>query len=185
MLVFANRPVEDRLFTLHETASTLTVQAIPSEPNGTSTILSDLTTFPSDQPEGSIFAAAEILIPKPTKRFPTPYIYVSNRNIGTAHDPRGDTVAIFELVNKGTKDEKLQLVNQVFTGLDQIRGMEFGPADRGGEEFLITAGIAGQDRSRAVGNGGTVVLKRTQGGRDMEAVARNTDIPTRATFIWL
>lgn len=154
----------------------MTVQAIPSAPNGTSSILSDVSIVPSNQPQGSKFAAAEILIPNPTKQFPQPYIYVSNRNIGTELDPRGDSIAIFELVNKGKDNESLQLVNQVFTGLDQIRGMEFGPSGRG-EEFLIAAGVAGTT--------GTVVLRRTEGGRNMEVVARNLDIPTRSSFVWL
>jgi 6-phosphogluconolactonase (cycloisomerase 2 family) len=136
-----------------------------------------MSIIPPDQPQGSQFAAAEVLIPEPTLNFSTPYIYVSNRNVGTVLDPRGDSIAIFELVNKGTRNEKLQLVNQVFTGLDQIRGMEFGPSCRGGEKFLIAAGVAG--------SAGTVVLERTDGGRNMTVVARNTDIPTRSSFVWI
>ncbi|KAF5354075.1 hypothetical protein D9756_007256 [Leucocoprinus leucothites] len=169
---------EDRLFTLHETASTLTVQPVPKAPNGTSTILSSISTHPveSNLP-GAIFAAAEILIPKPTKRFPTPYIYVSNRNTGTDLDPRGDSIAIFELLGKGTKNERLRLVKQVFTGLEQIRGMEIGPSEKGLEEYLIAAGVAG--------SGGVVMLKRVDGGRDMEIVVRNLDILNRSTFVWL
>jgi len=167
---------ENRLFTIHELSSTLTVQTIPTAPSGPSPILSNVSIIPPKPPQGSSFAAAEILIPKPTKHFPKPYIYVSNRNLGT-QDPRGDAIAIFELVNKGKKNERLQLVKHVFTGLDQIRGMEFGPEEKGGEEFLIASGVAG--------NAGTIVLKREQGGRDMKIVARNLDIPTRTSFVWL
>jgi len=169
--------IEDRLFTLHETASSLSVQAVPSAPNGTSKILSDVLTHPVEDLPGAIWAAAEILIPNPTQRFPTPYIYVSNRNTGTELDPRGDSVAIFELLNKGTKNEKLQLVKQIFTGLEQIRGMEFGPAEKGLEEFLIAAGVAG--------SGGVVMLRRIESGRNMEIVTRNLDILNRSTFVWL
>ncbi|KAL9709508.1 hypothetical protein Ac2012v2_007245 [Leucoagaricus gongylophorus] len=165
------------LFTLHETASTLSVQVVPAAPNGTSEILSDVSTHPVEDLPGAVWAAAEILIPKPTKRFPTPYIYVSNRNTGTELDPRGDSVAIFELLDKGTKNERLQLVKQIFTGLEQIRGMEFGPVEKGLEEFLIAAGVAG--------SGGVVMLKRVESGRDMEIVARNLDILNRSTFVWL
>lgn len=102
---------------------------------------------------------------------------MSNRNTGTELDPRGDSVAIFELLDKGTKNERLQLVKQIFTGLEQIRGMEFGPVEKGLEEFLIAAGVAG--------SGGVVMLKRVESGRDMEIVARNLDILNRSTFVWL
>jgi hypothetical protein len=152
------------------------VQAIPAAPNGTSTIISDVSIVPPNPPQGASFAAAEVLIPARTKNFPKAYIYASNRNVGV-QDPRGDAIAIFELLDKGKKTERLQLVKHVFTGLDQIRGMEFGSPKDGGEEFLMAAGVAG--------NAGTIVLKRTQGGSDLEILARNLDIPTRTTFVWL
>lgn len=152
------------------------MQPIPSAPNGTSSILSSVSIIPPNPPKGSSFAAAEILIPQPTERFPDPLIYVSNRNVGT-QDSRGDAVTIFELVNKGLPDEKLQVVNYAFTGLDQIRGMEFGPSEKGAEEFLIAAGVAG--------SAGTVVLRRDQGGRNLTVVARNLDVPTRTSFVWI
>lgn len=69
----------------------------------------------------------------------------------------------------------------MYTGLDQIRGMELGGSGGvigGGEdEFLVAAGAAG--------TAGVVVLRRVDGGRDLEVVARNTDIPTRSSFVWL
>ncbi|KAF9465941.1 Lactonase, 7-bladed beta-propeller-domain-containing protein [Collybia nuda] len=170
------RVSNNRLFALHELSSTLTVQSIPPAPNGTSTIFQSVSIVPPDQPQGAIFAAGEIQIPTPTKRFPVPYIYVSNRNVGV-QDPRGDSIAIFEHVNQGTRSEGLKLVNQVFTGIDQIRGMEFGPADRGAEEFLVAAGVAG--------TAGTLVFKRTDGGRNLELVAKNLDIATRTSFVWV
>lgn len=46
--------------------------------------------------------------------------------------------------------------------------MEFGPSSQGGEDFLIAAGV--------VGDAGTVVLQRTDGGRNMTIVSRNADI---------
>ena len=103
-----------------------------------------------------------------------PYIYVSNRNTGTL-DPRGDTIAIYERTEscKGG----LTLVAQVYTGLNQIRGMEIGRAENGGSAYLVAAGVAG--------SGGVVVFKRTDGGRGLEEVARNTDVLTRSTFVWL
>lgn len=167
---------DDRLFTIHELDSTLSVQTIPSTPDGTSSVISSVSIIPSDPPQGASYAAGEILIPKPTGRFPQPYIYASNRNVGV-QDSRGDSIAIFELVNKGQSDERLQLVNQVYTGLDQVRGMEFGPASEGAEEYLVAAGVAG--------SAGTVVLKRTDGGRNLTVVARNLEIPTRTSFVWV
>jgi len=149
---------------------------MPAAPNGTSRIISDISTFPANSPAGAKFAAAEILVPKPTQRFPKAFIYTSNRNTGT-EDPRGDSIAIFELINKDTAYERLQLVNQVYTGLHQIRGMKFGSSSKGAEEFLVAAGAAG--------DAGVIMLRRTEGGRNMEIVARNLDIPTRTTFVWL
>ncbi|KAF7339207.1 hypothetical protein MVEN_01998100 [Mycena venus] len=162
----------NRLYVLHELASTLTVQAIPSFPNGTSTIISTASIIPANPPPGAVWAAAEILIPPPSARFPTQYIYVSNRNTGV-QTPTGDSIAIFENVEQGTPRERLQLVTQVFTGLDQIRGMEFGAAD---DEYLIAGGVAG--------TAGVVVYKRADGGRELQEVVRNTDIPTRTSFVW-
>lgn len=175
--LFDTFPVkDDRLFTLHELASTLSVQAIPKAPNGTSSIIASASIKPTDPPAGAVFAAAEILIPKPSAKFPTPYIYVSNRNTGI-QDSRGDSIAIFQHVNKGRSNEGLRLITQVYTGLDQIRGMEFGPAATGGDEFLVAGGVAG--------SAGVIVLRRIDGGRNLQVVARNLDIPTRTSFVWL
>ncbi|GLB40978.1 putative lactonase, 7-bladed beta-propeller [Lyophyllum shimeji] len=167
----------NRLFTLHELASTLSVQTLPAAPNGTSTLIATASIIPPNPPAGAAFAAAEILIPPTTKAFPTQYIYVSNRNTGV-QDPRGDAIAIFQHVNVGTSSEGLKLIKHVYTGIDQPRGMAFGPADgRGGEAFLVVAGVAG--------SAGTKIFKRVDGGRDLQLVATNLDIPTRTTFVWL
>lgn len=168
--------VDDRLFTIHELSSTLSVQSIPAQPNGTSTTFAIESIIPSNSPAGAKWAAAEVLIPPPTRRFPIPYIYVSNRNVAN-NSPQGDSIAIFEHVNKGKRNEGLKLVKQVFTGLNQIRGMEFGNAQQGGEEFLAASGVAG--------TGGVIILRRVAGGRDLQIVARNTDVLTRSSFVWL
>ena len=55
--------------------------------------------------------------------------------------------------------------------------MEIGRAENGGSAYLVAAGVAG--------SGGVVVFKRTDGGRGLEEVARNTDVLTRSTFVWL
>ena len=65
-------------------------------------------------------------------------------------------------------------MNQVYTGLDQIRGMEFSP---GGEDYLIAGGV--------VGTAGVVVFKRTNGGRDLDVVVRNLDVGNRTSFVWV
>ncbi|KAJ6598372.1 Lactonase, 7-bladed beta-propeller-domain-containing protein [Mycena vulgaris] len=163
----------DRLYTLHELASTLSVQAIPSAPNGTAPVISMASIIPANPPAGAVWAAAEILIPPPSARFSKQYIYVSNRNTGV-QAPAGDSIAIFENVAQGTPKERLQLVTQVFTGLDQIRGMEFGGE---ADEYLIAGGVAG--------TAGVVIYKRVDGGRGLAEVARNTDVPTRTSFVWM
>ena len=169
-LIFA---AEDWLYTLHETTSTLSVQKISNDPRGESSVIDTVSITPPNAPAGAIFAAAEILIPCPSSQFPFPYIYVSNRNIGVL-DPRGDTIAIFEHVNKGRRDERLRLVQQVYTGLAQIRGMEFGPAP---QEYLIAGG--------ANGSTGVAMLRRTEYGRNLEVVVRNLEIANRTSFVWL
>ncbi|THH16791.1 hypothetical protein EW146_g3915 [Bondarzewia mesenterica] len=158
---------EDTLYTLHELASTVTAQHMPAAPNGTSTILTQLSTVPPNNLTGATWQAGEILIPAPNVKFPTPYVYASNRNTGSTIDPRGDTVAIF-----ATRPE-LKLVAQVYTGLDQIRGMEFGGEN---DEYLVASGV--------VGSGGVVVFRRTEGGTGLVEVARNTQIPNRTSFLW-
>ena len=163
---------DNMLYTLHELTSTLTLQEVPSYPNGTSQILSNVSITPPDPPAGSAFAAAEILIPESTVEYHIPYIYTSNRNTGV-QDPRGDTIAIFENVGN-----QLVLRNQVYTGLDQIRGMMSGEqAGCGGEAYIVAAGYAG--------TAGVKVFKRTEGGANLEEVAVNTTIPTRTAFVWL
>lgn len=152
----------------------MTLQQVPAAPNGTSSLLANVTITPPNPPPGAKFAAAEILIPTPTSKFPVPYIYVSNRNTGQ-QDPRGDTIAIYE---RTTSDiEPLRLITHVYTGLDQIRGMAIGLETNGGDEYLIAAGFSG--------SGGVVVFKRTGGGQCLEEVARNTAIATRTSFVWL
>lgn len=160
------------IFTAHELASTLSVQPFPAAPNGTSAIIASVPTYPSDGPAGAQWAAAEILIPAPKDLFTTPYIYVSNRNKATgAVDSRGDGVAIFAF-DKGAGS--LTLVKQVFMGLTQVRGMAFGGAQN---EWLVTGS--------AEGSGGIGVWERTDGGRDLELVVRNTQLATRTGFVWL
>lgn len=155
------------LYTLHELSSTLTQQIIPSPPNGTSPMVSNLSILPSTQPSGSDWHAGEVLFAEYSPSFPHPYIYASNRNTGNV-DPRGDTIAIFSL------DPQLTLVNQIYTGLDQIRGMQLGGPEN---EYLIASGVAG--------SAGVIMFQRTQGGASLQMVAQNTQIAQRSSFVWL
>lgn len=155
------------LYALHELSSTLTQQIIPSPPNGTTPLIANFSILPPTYPAGSDFHAGEILLTEFSPSFPEPFIYVSNRNTGNV-DPRGDTIAIFQVV------PQLKLVKQVYTGLQQIRGMQLGGPEK---EFLIAAGVAG--------SAGTMVFKRINGGADLQLVAQNTEIAQRSSFVWL
>jgi len=119
---------------------------------------------------GAKFAAAEVLIPPPNAAFPSTLVYASNRNTGKNDDPRGDAITILTL---GT-DGKLQIVKQFFTGLKQVRGMQFGGPDN---RFLVASGV--------VGNGGVVVFERINQGTDFQLVASNKDIPNLTSFVWV
>ena len=91
--------------------------------------------------------------------------------------PAGDSIAIFEHVNQGRKNEGLVLKNQVFTGLSQIRGMKIGNDAYGGNQYLIAGAYAGK--------GGVAIFRRTDGGENLEIVARNHDVDTRTSFVWV
>jgi len=175
---------DNKVFTLHELSSTLTIQTIPSDPNRISRLLASVSTVPTDGvPAGAKFAAAEVLYPPPlTGSGNNSYIYTSNRNTGEA-DPRGDSIAIFQHIpgddqdatqkrwHKRTNDQ-LILVNQVFTGLQQIRGMQF--SDDG--QYLVAGGVL---------SGGVKVFQRTDGGENLVEVASNSDVDTRSSFVWV
>ena len=64
----------------------------------------------------------------------------------------------------------------MYTRPDQIRGILFGP--QGMEEAYLVASVF-------VGSCGLVVYKRTGGGTRVQEVARNKDVPMRATFVWV
>ncbi|KAJ7489296.1 Lactonase, 7-bladed beta-propeller-domain-containing protein [Mycena latifolia] len=188
------------LFTVHETASTLTAQLIPDGPNGTALpLLANVTTFPANALPGSKFAAAELLISTPTDAFPTPLLYVSNRNINpNVTDPLGDTIAIFEFVNgtdstapcttntrrmtrrrmrrQAEAGAQLRLVAQIPTGLQQIRSMALGRVDDGGDEFIIAG---------ANTEGGVAVFQRVDGGRNLTLAARNLELGNRTSFVFV
>lgn len=114
-------------------------------------------------------AAAEILLPIITPEFNGDFIFVSNRNTGV-QDPRGDAITIFNRLPFG----KLELRDYVFTGLDQIRGMQFFGED---DKYLIASGVDG--------DAGVLVFERTGDGGNLTLVAQNLEVPTRTSFVWL
>ncbi|KAJ6455153.1 Lactonase, 7-bladed beta-propeller-domain-containing protein [Mycena sanguinolenta] len=163
--------LDDTIYLLHETANLLTAQLIPPYPNGTVTpeFLANATTVPSDVPAGGTYAAAELLLSPTSSDYPHPYLYASNRNIGGTPDPRGDSIAIFDPISK----PELALVKQVFTGLVEIRGMELGVGEVG-ESYLVAMGAV---------SGGMVIYKRTDGGKDLVEVARNSSAVPRTSAV--
>ena len=171
MLVPLDPPTDGYLYIIHELASTLTSQLLPPPPNGTTPLISNFSIVPTDPapPPGASMAAAEILLPAITPTFPGSYIYTSNRNTGVL-PPEGDAIAIFSRFSNGS----VELVGDVFTGLDQIRGMRFfGEGDR----YLVAGGVAG--------TAGVKVYERTGDGGNLSFVCENTEVPTRTSFVWL
>ncbi|OCB91011.1 putative isomerase YbhE [Sanghuangporus baumii] len=155
------------LYALHELASTLTSQQLPAAPNGTSPLIANMSIIPPDPVEGAAFAAGEILIPAVSNSFNGSFIFTSNRNTGV-QDARGDAITIFERGPFGT----INIVGYVFTGLDQIRGMQFFGED---DRFLIASGVAG--------DAGVLVFERTGNGGNLTLSTSNTEIPTRTSFV--
>ena len=173
---------DDYLYVLHETTSTLSVQKIPPYPNGTSPFISVVSIIPTDGPADAQWFAAELLIPPISPEFPIPYIYASNRNIANRspsgdHDPRGDPIAIFEHIGKGTANETLELISEVYTGLEELRGFGYGSSIlKGGEKYLVALGAQ---------SGGMVVFERVDGGRGLKEVARDDTVEPRSTLLML
>jgi len=75
-----------------------------------------------------------------------------------------------------TEEGSLVLLTHVFTGLKQIRSMAIGPVRDGADEFLVAGGNV---------EGGVVVYQRVEGGRNLTEVARNVDLPSRTSFVFL
>lgn len=155
---------------MHELDNTVTVQKVPEVGTNSSELLGNVTIIPDDAPAGAKYGAGEILIPATSDAFPTQYIYATNRNVGTETDTRGDSVAILEY----STDGGLKVLSQFHTGIQQIRGAVFGGENN---EYLIASGV--------VGEGGVAVFKRTEEGKNFEEVARNTDVATRTSFLWV
>jgi len=156
---------EGDLFTLLELKNKVVRHTFPRLPNLPKFIKSTSTMLnpPSDLGE---MLAAEILIPTPNSSFPTPYLYVSNRNDPS---PQGDIIAIFAIEEPGS----LELITEVRTGLRHVRGMVFGGPD---DKYLVAGGKDG---------GGVKVFERVDGGKALKEIASNSSIVEPTTFLWL
>jgi 6-phosphogluconolactonase (cycloisomerase 2 family) len=110
--------------------------------------------------------AAEILIPPPNASFPTPYLYLSNRNDPS---PQGDIISIFSIQNS----DSLELIAEIRTGLKHLRGMAFGGPN---DEYLIAGGTKG---------GGVKVFERIYGGKSLRLIATSNSIEAPTSFLWL
>ncbi|KAH8823178.1 Lactonase, 7-bladed beta-propeller-domain-containing protein [Flagelloscypha sp. PMI_526] len=166
---------DDYIYALHELSSSLTLRKLPPVPSTLTEVsyIANVSIVPDHQPPYARYQAAEIIIPPATSKFPTRYIYVTNRNTNSTDTEFGDSIAIFQHVNKGKPGEKLQLINQFFTGLSQPRGIAFDKTT----EYLAAAGVNAL--------GGTRIFKRTDGGKNFTLVAVNSDIETRTGFVWV
>jgi hypothetical protein len=136
------------LFTLNRFTNTVTAQVL----NGTTNLIQSLSIAPGYPPTlaGAKCLAGELLTPPPNKKYPEGLLFASNRNFGV-EDPRGDSIAIIEYL---PWMERLDIVNMVFTGLQQIRGMAFSSDG----EFLVVCSAK---------SGGVKALGRTKGGADL------------------
>jgi 6-phosphogluconolactonase (cycloisomerase 2 family) len=154
------------LYTLLELTLKLVVHTLPPLP-APPTPLTSLFTL-SALPIPDTMTAAEILLPEPNTSFPETFIYTSNRD-----DPHseGDTIAIFSLA---AGEGQAELVNEVRTGLNHVRGMEFGGDD---DKYLVVGGAEG---------GGVKVFERIDGGKGLEEIAKlGADVVGCPTgFLW-
>jgi 6-phosphogluconolactonase (cycloisomerase 2 family) len=152
------------LYTLAELTNYVFAHKLPPLPSEPIFLASSPTMSYPRSPPNEMFAA-EILIPTPNARFQAPYLYVSNRNDPS---PEGDTIAIFSI-----GDDKLELVNEVPTGLKHVRGIVFGGPD---SEWLIAGGVHGN---------GVKVFERVDGGKGLKEVASDATIDSPAGFVWM
>jgi 6-phosphogluconolactonase (cycloisomerase 2 family) len=153
------------LYTVLELTSVVASHRFPSLPKEPTPVSTSSTyVYPPNLVKDRL--AAEILITKPTTLFPTPYLYVSNRNDPC---PEGDSIAIFCINNP----DALHLVGEVRTGLNHVRGIAFGGEE---DRWLIAGGVNG---------GGVKVFERIDGGRNFRLAAQIKDIKAPTGFIWI
>ena len=71
-------------------------------------------------------------------------------------------------------DSALELLAQIPTGLQQVRGLAIGSTAAGTDKYVV----AGANTA-----GGVAVFERTEGGANLKEVARNTDIASATSFV--
>ncbi|KDQ20255.1 hypothetical protein BOTBODRAFT_27670 [Botryobasidium botryosum FD-172 SS1] len=161
---------ENKLYTVGELDNTLIVHEFPALPEEPRHITTLPTVRPPREADPAMIPAANILAP-PTPTFPTPFIYVTNRN--DPH-PEGDSIAIYSL---SSPDEAspggVTLVNEVHTGMKHARGLAIGGPD---DKYLIIGGVHG---------GGIKVFERTKGGASLKEVAKLEGVEKPTGFVWL
>ncbi|KAG9123157.1 hypothetical protein FRC07_000170 [Ceratobasidium sp. 392] len=152
------------LYTLHELSSTLSSQTLPPLDSSLAPkTISTLSILPPGA-NGSTFGAAELILDE--KRG---LLYASNRNLAASPDLRGDTIAIFKFDNAGN----LKLVDQFFTGLNQIRAMAQGGPDN---LYIAAGGLTG---------GGLAVFEKVNNTLAERARLPAGTISKPASFVWL
>ncbi|KAF8641444.1 hypothetical protein AX16_009957 [Volvariella volvacea WC 439] len=170
---------DDDLFTLLELTSVVTrhkLPPLPSSPSPTTALLpsfvTSLPTLSNPPPLPNDMLAAEILIPATGELYPTPYIYVSNRNDPS---PEGDIISIFAFSPSSSTDaeKELELIQEVRTGLKHVRGIVVGGPD---DRWLIAGGVNG---------GGVKVYERVEQGRGLKLVAEKEDVVSPTGFLWV
>jgi len=153
------------LFTVLELSSKVVRHTFPPLP-ALPKFIKSISTI-SDRPADlGARLAAEILIPTPNASFPTPYLYVSNRNDPS---PEGDIITIFSI----DQSDSLEPIAEVRSGLKHLRGMVFGGLD---DKYLIAGGANG---------GGAKVFERINGGKSLKEIASNSSIEAPTAFLWL
>lgn len=156
---------DGELFTILELSSKVSRHTFPPLPDFPK-FVSSTSTMSSPPPQPNEMLAAEILIPQPNSSFPTPYIYLSNRNDPS---PGGDIISIFDFTSDPSK---LQLIAEVRTGLNHVRGILFGGQD---DKYLVAGGVNG---------GGVKVFERIDGGKGLKEVAKNEGVGAPTGFLW-
>ncbi|KAF9646192.1 putative isomerase YbhE [Thelephora ganbajun] len=154
----------DNVYTILELTSFVAAHKVPPLPADPIFLISTPTKR-NPFPYPNQMLAAEILVPIPNEQFPTPYLYVSNRNDPS---PEGDTISIFAIAN-----DALDLISEVSTGLNHVRGMAFGGPD---SEWLVAGGTNG---------GGVKIFRRVEGGKNLKQIAHDPSVQSPTGFAWL